>query len=1022
MVTYGELIALTDKMSAGIADRGLEPGARIAVCIERSVDLVAGLLSVLRCGGSFVPLEPTLPEDRLSYIISDADVTAVLTQKSLRHLFAGANVPQVFVEELAERVNGEPRLDNMVAGSPTSAAYLIYTSGSTGNPKGVEIRHESIINQIRWRKHAFGISPEDRVLQSFSLAFDPSIWEIFGALEAGACLVISKESSNPEYIADLIAKSQITTLQVVPSMLKLLLQLGTFRTVDGLRHVICGGEQLFRETVLDFYSQSDAKLHNLYGPTEATIDATWWTCDPEDTEECVPIGRPISNADVVLLDSQGRPVPVGVPGEIYISGIGVGNGYVGKPELTAKAFVSVGQHVSGETRAYRTGDIGIYREDGAIEFRGRKDRQLKVRGYRIEPAEIEKILMSHPAVRGAAVAGKLDAKGTKHLVAYFDFEGDEAPGDRDLRDLLSQALPVYMVPTLIIAMDELPRGPSNKVDFSALPDPEWNRGDGSDTPAEESEIERELYAIWLELLQVEAIDRDANFFELGGDSLSLAMCIGRIEADFGQRIETGEFFTKSFRDLARALETSSKVTRADDEAKGGLVAMEDSGGADTVLGPVPLTPSQHRFLNRGSADPHHWNISAALASERLLVPDLLERALAEVLSHHDALRLRFERGSQGWTQRNDGPRSDVPFRSLDLSQLELTAARATIDEIRSDLQGSFDIADGPIFQLVHFHLGNGQQDQLLMIVHHLVADHYSIRLILDDFQTAYEQLLAEAPVRLPSKTTSFQEWARTLAELPELPQSKEFVLEQLKMPWQEVAPLPRSLPGERGDNTNASARVVSIALTADESDTLLNDARYQPQEFLLSALYSALAAWTGSSSQLIDVMVHGRDPIGRNVDVSRTVGMFVSYLPVVLRANSEDPEPQLDELARQIRRVRDNSCSLDVVRYSASDSELAAEVRNLPTSEVLLNYRGAPFHLARGAFLKMLSVGHATDHTPSGLRDHPLSIAVDAKDSGLSANFVYCNRIHKESEIRSLASMFHKRLGELSLARKRQAK
>ena len=403
------------------------------------------------------------------------------------------------------------------AAATTSAlgpACVLYTSGSTGEPKGVEIRHEGIINQIQWRRQRFRIDREYRILQTFSMAFDPSLWEIFGTLEAGACIVISQDIFDASRIARCVLNEGVTIMQTVPSMLRQLVERKELALCSPLRHVICGGEVLESDTVRRFYDVlQTAQLHNLYGPTEATIDATCWTCRLDDTGSRVPIGRPIANTRVALLDRDGREVPAGDAGEIHIAGPGVANGYYRNPALSAARFVKCPGGMADGTTFYRTGDLARLNADGALEFLGRMDRQVKIHGCRVEPAEVESVLASHPLVDEVSVVAKTNPTKIPVLVAYVTPATLGEPSAREaLLDHAAYVLPPYMVPSVVVPMTGLPRRVSSKVDFTALPEPDWSAVAGRRAGSLTSVTEQRAAAIWHEVLGLESFDPDANFF------------------------------------------------------------------------------------------------------------------------------------------------------------------------------------------------------------------------------------------------------------------------------------------------------------------------------------------------------------------------------------------------------------------------------------------------------------------------------------------------------------------------------
>lgn len=560
VTSYHDLMCQQRAICEKLLQQCLPPEGLIAICLERSAPLVAGLLAVQGAGYAFVAIDPGLPRERCSYILSDAKPALVLTHSDYAGFFDSRKIPYLCVDSITGQSGaGVPGASGTSPERSREIAYVIYTSGSTGEPKGVEITQAGISNQIAWRHDQFQITRDDRILQTFSLAFDPAIWEIFGTLRSGACMVISDETHDATEIGRLIRGESVTIVQTVPSMLRQLLKQEVLQSCFQLRHVICGGEALEQETVRAFHDGCHGQLHNLYGPTETSIDATHWKCHPEDRGALVPIGYPISNTRVLLMDTQGQQVDEGASGEICIAGTGVASGYLGRPELTEEKFCDAPDGIpTANGKLYRTGDIGRMRSDGAIEFLGRKDRQLKIRGYRIEPVEIEFALMDHHAVTETAVTARDNANGVAVLAAFVSLQRGASLAAQDLRDFLATKLPAYMVPAMVVFLDALPRGVSNKIDYQALPVADCGAEERDIVRPEEAEaasgFPSRVANIWSQVLEIEGFDHDANFFELGGDSLSLTECILELEHEFGLRISPGEFFTRSFRQISGLVE------------------------------------------------------------------------------------------------------------------------------------------------------------------------------------------------------------------------------------------------------------------------------------------------------------------------------------------------------------------------------------------------------------------------------------------------------------------------------------
>ncbi|HEU0299934.1 MAG TPA: amino acid adenylation domain-containing protein, partial [Longimicrobium sp.] len=570
-LSYAELNGRANRLAHHLRKLGVGPDARVAICVERSLEMVVGLLAVLKAGGAYVPLDPAYPAERLRFMLADSAPAVVLTQARpgeapLAALFEGLAVPVLFLDAAAPAWADEPDVDPARAGlAPGHLAYVIYTSGSTGRPKGVALEHRAMVNRLMWMQEVFGLGADDAMLQNTSFSFDASVWEFFLPLMTGARVVMvgSAGQRDPVDVVETIRRERITTVFFVSSMLQLCLEAPGVEGCTEVRHVLSGGEALAPVAVRRFHERlPGAVLHNIYGPSEAAVAVRHGTVARDAARVQVPIGRPVSNTRVYLLDGRGEPVPVGVAGEIHVGGMQVARGYLGRPELTAERFGP--DPFCGEpgARLYRTGDLGRWGEDGALEFLGRDDFQVKVRGHRVELGEIEAWLAEHAAVREAVVVAREDVAGDQRLVAYVvgAREGEEVEVEVEaLRAHLAERLPAYMVPAAYVRLDALPLTPSGKVDRRALPAPEGDAYARRAYAEPVGEVEQALAEIWAEVLGVERVGRHDNFFELGGHSLLVVRLVGRMQGE-GLHAEVRALFTApTLAELADATEPFQEI-------------------------------------------------------------------------------------------------------------------------------------------------------------------------------------------------------------------------------------------------------------------------------------------------------------------------------------------------------------------------------------------------------------------------------------------------------------------------------
>ncbi|MFE6746388.1 amino acid adenylation domain-containing protein [Kitasatospora purpeofusca] len=545
-VGYGELDRRANRLAHRLRGLGVGRDTVVGVGMERAPELVVALLAVLKAGGAYLPLDPELPAARLEHMARDARVPVLLTQRRVLGRLPAVDAEVLCVEEFEAGPGGEPDTAPEVAVGGEDLAYVIYTSGSTGTPKGVMNVHAAIRNRLLWMQDAYRLDASDRVLQKTPFSFDVSVWEFFWPLAAGATLVLARPEGHRDtgYLARTIRAEGVTTVHFVPSMLQAFLR-EPVEECGSLRRVVCSGEALPRDLQDRFLARSSAALYNLYGPTEAAVDVTHWTCGPDDDpRRPVPIGRPIANTRILVLDEALRPVPVGVPGELHIGGRGLARGYLNRPALTAERFVRDPFDPDPAARLYRTGDLARFREDGAVEYLGRLDHQVKLRGLRIELGEIEAVLTEHPGVREAVVTARPHRTGDVRLVAHLtSTDAGAPPRPTELAAHLRGRLPGYMVPAVFAVLDALPLTPSGKVDRNALPEPgEDGAAAGAPFTAPGAGLERSLAALWRTVLGVERVGAHDNFFDLGGHSLLMAELRSLLAADLGHRVSMVELF------------------------------------------------------------------------------------------------------------------------------------------------------------------------------------------------------------------------------------------------------------------------------------------------------------------------------------------------------------------------------------------------------------------------------------------------------------------------------------------------
>ncbi|HLK57996.1 MAG TPA: amino acid adenylation domain-containing protein, partial [Chthonomonadaceae bacterium] len=994
-LTYRELNARANQLAHYLRDRKVGPETLVGICAERSLEMVIGLLGILKAGGAYVPLDPAYPEERLQHMAQDAALSIVLTQWRLRERIS-ASIPQVFCLDADWHILHSANSENPVTDlQPSNLAYAIYTSGSTGKPKGAMNTHRGITNRLLWMQDTYRLTERDRVLQKTPYSFDVSVWEFFWPLMAGACLVVAAPELHKDAagLADLIVAQEITTLHFVPSMLQAFLEEEGVSRCRSLRQVICSGEALPAHLISAFYARLNAKLHNLYGPTEAAVDVTYWECPQGEVQAPIPIGRPVWNTQLYVLDRRMAPVPMGVPGELYLGGIQVGRGYLNRAELTAERFMPDPFSSTPGARLYRTGDLVRYTPDGNVLFLGRLDHQVKIRGFRIELGEIESNLNQHPGVREAVVLAREDVPGEKRLAAYLVAGEAGETESSELRAFLKERLPEYMIPSAWVWLEALPLSANGKVDRKALPAPEVGKNNAA-YEAPSTPVEEALAKIWGELLRIEGVGVHDNFFELGGDSILIIRIISRAN-------QVGLHFTP------RQIFQHQTIAELASVAGTGAHVEADQG---TVAGPVPLTPIQRWFFEQDPTDAHHFNQARMLQLGPSVTPEAVERAVQALVQRHDALRLRFVRTENGWEQTNATEETDPVFTYVDLFDVAEWEQNAAIIAECNRLQASLTLEAGPLLRAAYFDLGPEKPARLLLAIHHLAVDGVSWLILLEDLKTFLEAWTGGETPNLPSKTTSFQYWARKLqahANSEAMRRESDYWLGKRNTPVQRI---PVDFPS--GDNTEAALDKVVLSLEPEETRELLQDVpaayRTRIDDVLLTALARCFAIWTGERSLLVDLEGHGREPLFDDVDLSRTVGWFTSLYPVFLELPEDedaDPGEALKAVKEELRQIPNHGIGYGLLRYLAEDTTMVQRLASMPNAEVSFNYHGQANAEQSGP--GVFRIAHASVgavHSPRADRPYLIDVIGQVAEERLQVAWLYSARLHRRETIENLAA------------------
>ncbi|HEV2149199.1 MAG TPA: non-ribosomal peptide synthase/polyketide synthase [Longimicrobiaceae bacterium] len=995
-LSYAELSAAAGRLAARLRARGVGPEVRVALVLDRSAELAVAVLAVLRAGGAFVPLDPDYPRERLAFVLADSGARLVLTRAGLRSALP-ATEAEVLCLDAGDSASGADEWLEDVAGAE-KLAYAIYTSGSTGRPKAAMVSHRSLAVYAQALRGGLGLLAQDRILQFASPGFDVMIEELFPAWTAGAAVVFPEREllGSPAELLQMVEEQGVTGFEVPTAywheLVRQLAEEG-WRLPPCVRFVIIGGERVLPDRLRAWVGLGVPLVH-VYGLTETTVTTTTLRLEVgEDGARWanLPIGRPVENARVYVLDREGEPVPAGVTGELYVGGPAVGRGYLGRPGLTAERYLPDPFSAESGARLYRTGDRARWLLDGSLEFLGRFDHQVKIRGFRIEPAEVEAALATHPAVRQAAVVVR--EAGDRRLAAYVVPVGGRS-GDplliAELRAYLGERLPAYMVPTVWVALEALPLTRHGKVDLRALPAAEGDPAGTAASPAPRDATERTLAEVWVGVLRCGRVGVHDNFFGLGGDSILALQVVARARREGVELTPRQLFENPTIAALARvARATVAPAGRRD--------------GEPAASGVVPLAPVQRWFFAQEMPERHHWNMPVLLEARGRVDAELLERALAAVVERHDALRARFREDGGAWVQEIAAAGDAVVPAVVDLSHLRPGEEDAALERAGARVQSALDLTAGPLMRAVIFRLGAPRADRLLLAVHHLSVDGVSWRVLMEDLGAAY----SGAEAALPPESTPFRAWVLRLdaharsggfdAELPYWTDGARHA----------AVSLPLDYADGRAANTAGTTRTLTVALSPMESAALLRDVppvyRTQVNDALLTALARAMSGWTGGPV-LVELEGHGREDLFEAVDLSRTVGWFTTLFPVLLDpGNAPSPGAALRTVKEQLRAVPGRGIGYGALRWLGSAPAREA-LAALPEPEVTFNYLGqveaeggadAPFALT------LDTAGPAI--SPAAWR--PRLLEVDAMVEGGSLRFVwrYSRMAHREETVRRLA-------------------
>ncbi|MCU1323501.1 MAG: putative linear pentadecapeptide gramicidin synthetase LgrB [Acidobacteriaceae bacterium] len=993
-LTYHELDSLANQLAGKLSRFGVQQEARVGIYLERGFDIIVAIFGVLKSGGAYVPVDPGHPSDRVSYILTDSDCKVVLTNASLRDRMTRQDgLTPLLLDELLQEPSPSSQKPLKSDVSASNLAYVIYTSGSTGRPKGVAMHHRGICNYISWGIAAYGADSGNGAPVFSSMSVDLTITNLL-PLFAGRPVHVLPEEDPIEHLAALFrTRPDFGLVKITPIHLSLLSNLlDPAEMAACSRTLVIGADFLMGEsTVLWQDNAPGTRLLNEYGPTETVVGCSAYEIKQgAHRAGPVPVGRAIQNLKFYVLDSEMTPVAPGIRGELYIGGMGVARGYLNRTALTAEKFVP-NPFAQPGSRMYKSGDWARWLWNGSLMIIGRTDNQVKVRGFRVELGEVESVLRRHPAIEECLVVLHGDAASERRLVSYFVGAGTQS----ELREHLRRSLPDYMVPSAFVKLEALPRTATGKIDPKTLPPPEF-KPEHEEGIAPRTSIENTLAGIWADVLGIDNVGVNYNFFALGGDSL-LAMQVVSRARKANLRLTPRQLF--EYQTIA------------------GLASVVTDYAAVHVTTPVPLssellelTPIQLRLFSQVLPKPEHNNQSNLWTVDASITDSDLRRALNIVFSRHDALRLRFKRNDSQWIQWY-AANAGIEVRSIDVSALTAGEQDRYQKEIADRKQRSFDLESGPLGAATIFDRGvRGRV--LLLILHHLIVDVVSWGILQRELDDACRAILHGEIVTEDEPGSSYLDWSgalRRYATADELHDQREYWVQQ------NAEGIPKLKTDYPGRNLQSDSAEVRTQLDRDETKAILSAiskmGAVQLHEVLIWALAETIAGLIGHEDVFLDLESHGREEITTDLDLSRTVGWFTSVYPQRLSIPTTAViTDRIASIAHQLRKVPDRGIGYGVLRYICSDEEILSRGRD---AEVIFNYLGHIDRRGDSGLIRLARGPHGPERAPENPREYLLELNCAVVSDKLQVSWVFGREVFAEDTVVSIAERYNGHLRSL---------
>lgn len=909
-ITYQELNEMSNQIAWYLLKKGVSKEEKIGIYANRSIDMVAGMLGIIKAGAAYVPLDPQYPEERLNYIIQDASISYCLTHENLKEKGLINSSKAICFEDI-EREAPMLRSENLYIASRKNLAYVIYTSGTTGRPKGVMIEHRGVINLVFNQNEMMCLNSSAKVLQFATFNFDSSVIEIFSSLLFGAELHISIDKKNQfdiNKLVEQIKKEKISHIILPPAILKEI----PIMELPSIKVLGSAGSECPVDLVSKFKHIS---FFNGYGPTEYSVCTSYKIFPPNEdktSEFVVPIGKPLSNTTVFILDKNRKLVPLGSVGELYIGGIGLARGYLNNEKLTNKRFIC--NPFNPSERLYRTGDLVKFNRDGELIYIGRTDDQVKLRGYRVELSEVNISLQQIEGIKDSFTTVVQDKFGNKRLMAYYMVDNNIS--EKVIRKQLRETLPNFMIPSYFMKLDIFPLTPNGKIDKKALP--KWDEKvkiQSHSLDAEKlSEIEMKILSIWRDVLNNPLIGSKDNFFDCGGDSIiSIQICSAAKEKQL--------FFTP--KDIFEYQTVHELANIVQEQAQNTVVQ-------EKIVGCVPLTPIQSWFFNEEHKNIHHWNQSIVLMKKNEMSTEKYKKVIEKLVDHHDVLRTYFEKQDGLYIGNIRDYNNTFDCIEYHMSDLKEGNNLKRIKELEDVAQQSLNIHNGPMMKVLLFR--DKKEVRVFWVIHHLLVDGVSWRILLEDFERCYQQTKNNEELFLPLKTTSYKKWSEELNRYGNMKPSETVVQYWEKEINKPVSPTAINL-GENCDFEDIFKIEVDVPQTQNLIKNTLRKYKTTIDELLLSVIARVFASKLNINDFWIDLEGHGRENITDHIDLTRTVGWFTSMYPIRIEGKASLGST-LKSTKHILRNVPNKGFDFGVLKYISNQNY------SYPTSIISYNYLG----------------------------------------------------------------------------------